>query len=75
MAGKAHSKLSSQGGAGGWGAGAVFSGRGDDHTTFFPGKVHEMQIIPQVAESMPGFPLDNSDHGDEGREAQSKYGG
>jgi len=41
----------------------------------FPGKVHEMQIIPQVAGSMPGFPLDNSDHGDEGRDAQSKDGG
>ena len=53
----------------------AFSGRGDDHTTFFPGKVHEMQIIPQVAESSPSFPLDNSDHGDEGRDAQSKGGG
>ena len=41
----------------------------------FPGKVHEMQIIPQVAGSMPGFPLDNSDHGDEGRDAQSRDGG
>lgn len=32
------------------GVGGLFSGRGDNHTTFFPGKVHKMQIIPQVAE-------------------------
>lgn len=28
-----------------------------------------------MAESSPSFPLDNSDHGDEGRDAQSKGGG